>query len=55
MEVPRLGVELELQPLAYAVAMPYLSRVCQILNPNPLIEARDQTCIHMDISQIPYY
>ena len=52
MEVPRLGVELELQPLAYtaATAMPDPSCVCnlhhssgqrQILN--LLIEARDRT------------
>ena len=52
MEVPRLGVELELERPAYttATAMQELSRVCdlhhsswqcQILN--PLSEARDQT------------
>ena len=52
MEVPRLGVELELQLLVYAAAraMPVLSHVCnlhrssqkrQILN--PLSEAKDQT------------
>ena len=52
MEVPRLGVESELQPLAYAIAtaMPDLSHTCnlhhssqqcQILN--PLMEARDRT------------
>ena len=56
MEVPRLGVELELQPPAYtiATAMPDLRHVCdlhhsskphQILN--PLREARDRTCIVM--------
>ena len=38
MEVPRLGVELELQPEAYTSAMCDLSRVF-----NPLSEARDQT------------
>ena len=53
MEVPRLGVELELQPLTYARATATWdpSRVCdlhhrsrqhQILN--PLSEARDQAC-----------
>ena len=53
MKVPRLGVELELQLLAYttATAKPDLSlvynlhhssRQCQILN--PLSEATDQTC-----------
>ena len=49
-EVPRLGVESELQLLAYTAAMQDLSRVCnlyysswqhQILD--PLSEARDQT------------
>ena len=47
-EVPRLGVELELQLLAYTTAtqdprhycdLPQSSRQCQILN--PLSEARD--------------
>ena len=57
MEIPRLGVELELQLLAYttAIAMPTLSHICdprrslwqcQILN--PLSEARNQTCILTD-------
>ena len=61
MEVPRLGVESELQPLAYtaATAIPDLrpncnlchsSGQCQILN--PLSEARDGTCVLMDASQI---
>ena len=56
MEVPRLGVESELQLLAYTIATetPDPSRVCdlhrssrqrQILN--PLSEARDQTRILM--------
>ena len=63
MEVPRLGIELELQLLAYttATAMTDPSRVCdlhhssrqhQILN--PLSEARDQTRILMDPSQVSY-
>ena len=52
MEVPRLGVELELHLLAYATAMQDLNRVCdlhhsslkhQILN--PLRKARDRTQI----------
>ena len=58
MEVPRLGVQLELQLLAYctATAMPDLSCIYklhyrswqgQILN--PLNEARDQTCVLMGI------
>ena len=62
MEVSRLGVESELQLLAYATAtiMPDLSCVCnlhhsswqcQILN--ALSEARDQTCILMDTSSLP--
>ena len=61
MEVPRLGVELELQLLAYttATAMWDPSCICdlylsswqsQILN--SLSEARDQTHILMDTSQV---
>ena len=61
MEVPSLGVQLELQPSAYGTATATLdqSRVCdlhhsywqhQILN--PLSEARDRTCVLMDTSQI---
>ena len=57
MEIPRLGVENELQLLTYAIAIatPDLShncglchslQQCQILN--PLIEARDQSQIFMD-------
>ena len=30
MEVPRLGVELELHPLAYTTAMPDPSRLCDL-------------------------
>ena len=52
MEIPRLGVKLELQPLAYATAtatpdpsciydLYRSSQPCQI--PNPLSKARDQT------------
>ena len=63
MEVPSLGVELELHPLAYATvtAMPDASHIynlhhsswqCRILN--PLGEARDWTRILMDISRIGY-
>ena len=61
MEVSRLGAESGLQLPAYAsaMAMPDLSHVCdlhhssqqrQILN--PLSEAKDQTCILMDTSQV---
>ena len=59
MEVPRLGIESELQPPAYTIATPDLSHICslhhsswqhQILN--PLSEARGQTQIFMDTSQV---
>ena len=61
MEVPRLEVELELQPLVYATHtatqdpslvcdLHHSSRQCWILN--PLGEARDGICILMDTSQI---
>ena len=53
MEVPRLGVQSELQLLAFttATAMQDLSHVCDLHHRsqqhkilNPLSEARDQTC-----------
>ena len=61
MEVPRLGVQLELKLLACATAtaMQDLSHICnlhhsswqhQILN--PLSKARDQTHIPMDASRV---
>ena len=64
MEVPRPGVELELQLLAYttATAMPDLnhfsdlhhsSRQRQILN--LLSKARDQTLIRMDTSRVCFH
>ena len=62
MEVPRLGVESELQPPAYATAMPDLSLICdphhssqqrRILN--PLSKARDRTRNLMVPSQICFY
>ena len=61
MEVPRLQVQLELQLLAYATATATqdLSRVCRLHHSsqpqqmfNPLSEARDQTCVLMDTSQV---
>ena len=62
MEVPRLGVNLELVLLAYAtaIATQYLSCVCdlhhsswqcQILN--QLNKAGDQICVLMDTSGVP--
>ena len=61
MEVRRLGVQSELQLLAYttATAMQHLSHICNLYHssqqhqiPNPLSKARDQTCILVDASQI---
>ena len=61
MEVPRLGVQLELQPPAYAIAtaMPDLSRICDLYHSSrqhqilkPLREARVGTRILMDTCQI---
>ena len=56
MEVPRLGVESELQLLAYATATATLdpSHICEPYHSlqqhwNPLCEARDQTLILMDM------
>ena len=57
MEIPRLGVELELQPLAYttATAMPDLSHICNLHQSvqqrrilNPLSKAKDRTYVLMD-------
>ena len=64
MEFPRLGVELELQLLAFttATAMQYLSCVCNLHDSsqqhwilNTLSEARDQTCVLMNTSQIHFH
>ena len=61
MEVPRLGVESELQPPTYAraTATQDLSRVCNLHRSswqcrilNPLSKARDWTRILMDASQV---
>ena len=61
MEVPRLGVELELQLPAYTIAMPDSSHVCNLHHSfqqcrilNPLSEAWDQTHILVDTSQLSY-
>ena len=61
MEAPRLGVELELQLLAYTTAIPDRNCVCDIYHSshqcqiiNPLSEARDRACILMDASQIRF-
>jgi len=64
MEVPRLGVESELQLPAYtiATAMRDLSHVCDLHHsswkshiPDPLSEIRDQTCILMGTSWICFH
>ena len=65
MEVPRLGVELDVQLLVHATATATAMRdpscscdlchslwQCQI--PDPLTEVRDQTLILMDTSQIRF-
>ena len=63
MEVPRLGVESELHLRAYitAKAMQDLSSVCNLHHTsrqprtlNLFSEARDQTHLLMDTSQVPY-
>ena len=63
MEVPRLGVEAELQPPAYATDtamwdpshvfnLHHSSRQHRILN--PMSEAKNWTCVFMDTSQVCY-
>ena len=63
-EVPRLGVKSELQLPAYtrATTTQDLSRVCDLYHSlrqhqifHSLSEARDQTCIFMDTSQVHYH
>ena len=64
MKVPRLGVKSELQLMAYTKATA-MQDPCLIYNPHhnsqqycilsPLSEARDQTCVLMDTSQIHYH
>ena len=64
MEVPRLGVKLEIQVAAYMTALAmwdpshiwdlqHSSQQCQI--PNPLSKVRDQTHVLMDTSQVHYH
>ena len=59
MEVPRLGVESELQLPDYSTAAPDPSCVCDLHHSsqqrqtlNLLSEARDQTCIHKDADRV---
>ena len=61
MEVPRLGAESELHPLAYATATvtPDPIRVCNLYHSswqrrllNPLSEARDRTSILVETSRV---
>ena len=63
MEVPRLGIQSEMQLLAYTIAAATWgpSHICdlhcsswQCQNLNPLSRARDQTYILMNTSQAPY-
>ena len=51
MDVPRLGVKLELQLPPYTTARPDLSCVCDLHCSLPS-EARNQTCILMDTSRV---
>ena len=64
MEVSKLGVELELQLLAYTTATTIRdpSHICDLHYnslqhqiPNPLSEARDQTHVLMATSQVHYH
>jgi len=62
MEVPRLGVELELLAYTTATATWDLSHVCDLHTAhdnagsslNPLSKARDRTCILMGTSRVHY-
>ena len=64
MQVPRLGVKLQLQLLVYviATALPDPSCVCNLLHNslkcwilNLLSEARERSCVFMDASQIHFH
>jgi len=55
MEIPRLGVELELQLPGYSTATPDMSHICDLCHSllqcqvlNPLGEARDQSRIFIE-------
>ena len=59
MEVPRLGVESDLQLPATATAVPDMSHACDLHRSSrqrrflkPLSKARDGTCVLMDTGQI---
>ena len=55
MEVPRLGVESELQPQQHQIcasSATYTTAQQQRRILNPLREARDQTCVLKDAGQI---
>ena len=62
MEVPRLGIKLDMQLPASATASWDLSHICDLHHsswqcqiPDPLSKARDQTCILMDTSWIHFH
>ena len=62
MEVPRLGVESELQAYARATATQDLSHICNLNHsswqcqiPDPMNKARDQAHILIDTSQIRFH
>ena len=64
MDIPRLGVNSELQLLTYATttAMRDLTHICDLFHssrqcwiPEPLSKARDQTQVFMETSRIPFH
>ena len=62
MKVPRIGVILELQLPAYTTAIPKLSLVWDLHHSSwqhwildPLMEARDPTCILMGTTWVCYH
>ena len=61
MEVPRLGVIQEMQLPPYATATPDVSHICDLHHSswqhqifNPMIGARDRTCVLRDPGWVPY-